>query len=264
MTRSDPFRAPAVALDELYHCNSKHSALLLGFVGGRQARRRDRAVHALYAASRDRFKTYTSVPWVDLPTERVALEMTLDRAIVSRRSRRELAGPTPSPVELGTLLARGYGVCGARDGLTARVVPSGGGLYPLDVYILQFPDGALEEGVYHYHAGRHGLQRIGRCCDRRRLERASIYPEIVARASLLLVVAADMPRTRAKYGERAYRLALLEAGHVSQNLYLVAEALGLGLVALDGFYDDQVHAVLELDGINEIALLLFAVGRAND
>jgi SagB-type dehydrogenase family enzyme len=264
MTISDPLRMPPVALDELYHCNSKHSAVRLGFISGRQMRHRDRTVHALYEASKNRFKTYTSAPCVDLPRECIALEEPLDQAIRGRRSRREFAGPAPSRAELGTLLARGYGVCGARGDVVVRAVPSGGGLYPLDVYVLQFPEGSVDEGVYHYHVGRHSLQRLRARCDRRCLELASIYPAIVAQASLLLVVAADMPRTRAKYGERAYRLALLEAGHVSQNLYLVAQALGLGLVALDGFYDDRVHVVLDLDGVSEIALLLFAVGRAND
>ncbi len=264
MTTSDLLRMPLLALDELYHCNSKHSAVRLGFISGRQMRRRDRTVHALYEVSKDRFKTYTSAPRVDLPRECIVLEETLDQAIRGRRSRREFAGPSPSPAELGTLLARGYGVCGARRDVAARTVPSGGGLYPLDVYVLQFPEGTISEGVYHYHVGRHSLQRLSAHCERRRLELASIYPEIVAQASLLLVVAVDMPRTRAKYGERAYRLALLEAGHVSQNLYLVAQALGLGIVALDGFYDDAVHAVLDLDGVSEIAVLLFAVGRAND
>ncbi|MBI3768546.1 MAG: SagB/ThcOx family dehydrogenase [Deltaproteobacteria bacterium] len=263
-TVSDPPQIPPVALDELYHCNSKHGAVRLAFISGRQMRRRDRTVHALYEASKNRFKAYTAAARVDLPRDCIPLDLNLGSAILGRRSRREFTSGSPSPSELGTLLARSYGICGVRHEVTARAVPSGGGLYPLDVYVLQFPDGGIDEGVYHYHVGGHRLQRVSSRCDRRILELASIYPEIIARAALLLAVVADMPRTRAKYGERAYRLALLEAGHVSQNLYLVAQALGLGLVALDGFYDDKVHAVLDLDGVSEIVLLLFAVGRVHD
>ncbi len=249
------------ALDELYHGNSKHSPVRLGFASAYDVRRRDRAVHELYEAHRDRFKTYPASPRVALPRELLAPAVTLTDAIVARRSERRFAPAPLALEEIATLLARSYGTCGARGGLAARAVPSGGGLYPLDLYVLQLAGGACDQGVYHYHPGAHCLQRVGAGCARRTLEAASIYPEIVAQAPMLLAVVADMPRTRRKYGERAYRLALLEAGHVSQNLYLLAAALGLGIVALDGFYDDRLHAVLGVDGVSEIALLLFAVGR---
>ncbi|TMA81416.1 MAG: SagB/ThcOx family dehydrogenase [Deltaproteobacteria bacterium] len=267
MSATDPLARGATpmsspALDELYHCNSKHTAARLAFVGARQRRRRERTIAALYDAAKNRFKSYASAPQIALPRTRVTLATTLDAALDRRRSRRDLGTPAPSADELGTLLARAYGTCGERAGVLARPVPSGGGLYPLEIYVLQFPEGGLDEGVYHYHPGDHALERLRSSCDRARAADASMYPEIVARASLVLVVVADMPRTRVKYGERAYRLALLEAGHVSQNLYLVCAALGLGIVALDGFYDDRIHAVLDLDGVNEIALVVFAVGRA--
>ena len=187
--------------------------------------------------------------------------MSVDDAIRTRRSHRSFARDPVSLAALATVLQRSYGTHGQGDGTIARAVPSGGGLHPLDVYVLQFSGGALPEGVYHYHAGAHALQRVGVRCDRRELEAASIYPDIIASATVLLALVADMPRTRAKYGERAYRLALLEAGHVSQNLYLVARALGLGIVALDGFYDDRLHAILDVDGVAQIALMLFAMGR---
>jgi SagB-type dehydrogenase family enzyme len=144
-------------------------------------------------------------------------------------------------------------------------VPSGGGLYPLDVYVLQLPRGGeLAEGTYHYHVGEHVLQQVRPRCARQHLRDASIYPDLVASAASVLAVVADMPRIRVKYGERGYRLALLEAGHISQGVYLTASALGLGAVALDGFYDDAVHALLDLDGVAQIALMLIAVGHADD
>jgi SagB-type dehydrogenase family enzyme len=250
-----------IALDELYHCNSKHSPTRLRLVGAREARRRDHLLHALYEEGKGKFRTYASTSRVDLPRQGLELRMSVEDAIRTRRSHRTFARGPVSLAALGTILQRSYGTYGCRDGTTVRAVPSGGGLYPLDVYVLQFSGSMLSEGVYHYHAGEHALQRVSARCDRRELEAASIYPDIVAGAPMLLAVVADMPRTRAKYGERAYRLALLEAGHVSQNLYLVGGALALGVVALDGFYDDRLHAILDVDGVAQIALLLFAMGR---
>jgi SagB-type dehydrogenase family enzyme len=250
-----------IALDELYHCNSKHSPTRLGFAGAREVRRRDRILHALYEEGKGKFKTYGSTSRIELPRQSLDLGMSVDGAIRTRRSHRSFAPGSVSMAALGTVLQRSYGTHGQSDGTMVRAVPSGGGLYPLDVYVLQFSGGALPEGVYHYHAGEHALQRVGVQCDRRELEAASIYPDIIASAAVLLALVADMPRTRAKYGERAYRLALLEAGHVSQNLYLVVRALELGIVALDGFYDDRLHAILDVDGVAQIALMLFALGR---
>jgi SagB-type dehydrogenase family enzyme len=67
-------------------------------------------------------------------------------------------------------------------------------------------------------------------------------------------------RSRFKYGARAYRFALMEAGHVGQNLLLAAAALGLGAVPLGGFYDREVDAFLGVDGIYEASLYLVPVG----
>jgi SagB-type dehydrogenase family enzyme len=67
-------------------------------------------------------------------------------------------------------------------------------------------------------------------------------------------------RTRFKYGQRGYRFTLLEAGHVGQNLVLAATALGLGSVAVGGFFDCRVEELLSVDGVNESALYAVAVG----
>jgi SagB-type dehydrogenase family enzyme len=257
----DASDASPLALDELYHVNSKHSPVRLGFVTASQLRQRDRFLHGLYQANKNAFKTYTSSPKVALPSAGRPTALSVGDAIAARRSERTFAAESPSLEAIATLLAASYGAQGERGGVLARAVPSGGGLYPLDLYLLQFAGGVLDAGVYHYHVGDHCLQRVKARCERRALEDASIYPEIIAQVPLLLALVADMPRARVKYGERAYRLALLEAGHVSQNLYLLVQALGLGIVALDGFYDDRLHAVLGVDGVTEIALLLFALGR---
>ena len=67
-------------------------------------------------------------------------------------------------------------------------------------------------------------------------------------------------RTRFKYGLRGYRFALLEAGHVAQNLLLAATALGLAAVPLGAFFDRRADVFLRLDGVNESTLYTIAVG----
>ena len=74
--------------------------------------------------------------------------------------------------------------------------------------------------------------------------------------------AGNHERLRWKYGERAYRFLCIDAGVLPEDLLLTAEALGLGACAISGFADDLVEELLEINGRDEIALLLVTVGVA--
>ncbi len=63
-----------------------------------------------------------------------------------------------------------------------------------------------------------------------------------------------------RFGSRAYRYAAMDAGHVGENLYLTATALGLSVTGVGAFFDDQVNAFLDIDGRREAVLYLNAVG----
>ncbi len=194
---------------------------------------------------------------------------TLWGAIEARRSQREF-GPDPiAGDELAALLHAGYGVTHlleSPDGsgsLPLRAVPSGGALYPLELYVAVLRVDGLEAGLYHFDPLLRSLEivRIGLGADQ--VAVLSTYPEIVSSCSALLLVAAVFGRTRFKYGQRGYRFALLEAGHVGQNVVLAATALGLAAVPLGGFYDRPTDEFLGLDGVNESTLYTIAVGRAS-
>jgi len=255
------FRGAPLRLDEVYHSNSKHSPTQVSFATSLQVAQRDRWIHDSHRATRGRYRSYPRSGRVELPRAPLPLPLPLGEAIGGRQSHRTFGGQPLSLAELSTLLVMSYGRGLDKNGGCRRPTPSGGGLYPLDLYVLQVPGRSVCEGAYHYHPGAHVLQCVRPACKTADLEAASMYPETVRAASAVLVVVADMRRSRFKYGERAYRLALLEAGHVSQALYLIAAALRIGIVALDGFYDDRLHALLDVDGVSEIALTSVAVGR---
>jgi len=59
-----------------------------------------------------------------------------------------------------------------------------------------------------------------------------------------------------KYGQRGYRYVWLDAGHLAQNLYLVADALGLGPVAIGAFFDEELNELLRLPRDEEAAYLV--------
>jgi SagB-type dehydrogenase family enzyme len=85
---------------------------------------------------------------------------------------------------------------------------------------------------------------------------------VLDEAAALLVVTAVFPRTQFKYGQRGYRFALLEAGHVVQNVLLAAADLGLPALPLGGFYDRRLDAIVGADGLDEASVYSVALGGA--
>jgi SagB-type dehydrogenase family enzyme len=76
-----------------------------------------------------------------------------------------------------------------------------------------------------------------------------------------LFLTAVFERTMSRYGPRGYRYVLLEAGHVAQNLCLVATELELGTLCLGGFRDAAINELLGLDPRGEGAVYAVAIGQ---
>ena len=188
--------------------------------------------------------------------------------VAARRSAREFAPDPVSLDELAGILHAAYGrthqlLGDAPPGIGPqfRATPSGGGLYPLEVFTLAWRVRGLEPGLYHFDPLRRVLEivRVGDLTAE--LASATIYPDPATTCAAFLVVTAVFWRTRFKYGLRGYRFALLEAGHVVQNALLAATALGLASVPLAGFFDARMDALLGLDGVEESTLYAVALGR---
>jgi SagB-type dehydrogenase family enzyme len=199
--------------------------------------------------------------------EPASLDSPLGELIGRRRSQRDFApGPIPYAA-LAALLHAGYGVTGEleqqddRPAVPLRAVPSGGALYPLELYAAAVRVADLEPGLYHFDPLRPGLDVLRPSSIVDELAMLSTYPEIASSCALLVFVAAVFGRTRFKYGLRGYRFALLEAGHVGQNLLLAATALGLAAVPLGAFFDRRTDEFLRLDGVNESTLYAIALGQ---
>jgi len=221
--------------------------------------RLERSLEMRITASRSA-KRHPYRPFVPLPAANLG-PATLAKAIAARRSRRSFG---PRPLELSsvaTLLHAAYGVTAAIDGTTQalRTVPSGGALYPLELYLVGHRIQGLDPALFHYDPLRHGLELL-RPLDSPSGGELSPYAEPLAESAAVVAVTAMFWRSRFKYGARAYRFALMEAGHAGQNLLLAAAALGLDAVPLGGFYDRAVDAFLGVDGIYEASLYLVPLG----
>jgi SagB-type dehydrogenase family enzyme len=180
---------------------------------------------------------------------------------------REFSGAAISLEQLSYILALSYGVTGEvllDDGLTTRkrrAAPSAGALYPIEIYPVALRVDGVQDGLYHYVPDEHMLEGLQLRDLRGEIMQAVLYPEVVAQASAVLLLTAIFQRTRFKYGERGYRFVLLDAGHVAQNMYLVATALGVGAVAIGGFLDDEANRLVEMNGVDEAVVYVVVIGR---
>jgi SagB-type dehydrogenase family enzyme len=212
------------------------------------------------------FRTYPGCPVFDLPPGWGTVTRSLEDVLQRRRSHHRFAGTPCRLAELATVLALGDGIVARQKGddgaeFQLRTAPSGGGLYPVETFCLVFDVEGLEPGVYFYNAPRHRLERLAALDCRARLIQSSNLRDEIQKAGFCVALSVVLPRSSFKYGQRAYRFSLLEAGHIAQNVLLAAEGLGLGALPIGGFFDDQVNQLLQLDGCQEFVVYLVLVGQ---
>lgn len=199
----------------------------------------------------------TNAQWIKLPQPRHTSAVSIEEALLGRKSVRDYKGVPLSLEDLSQLLWAAQGM--NRPG-GYRTAPSAGALYPLEVYAAAGHVGGLAPGLYRYEPQRHEV-RLHRAGDRRAdLRRAALDQSSVGAAPAVLVICAVYERTMRRYGERGGRYALMEAGHAAQNVHLQVVSLELGTVLIGAFRDDQVKRVLELETDVE-PLYLMPVGK---
>lgn len=185
----------------------------------------------------------------------------MERAIKQRRTIRVYDPQVLHLDQLSQLLWSAQGITG-RNGFK-RAAPSAGALYPMDVYTVVGQDSVeqIEAGVYHYESKGHMLSQVTKQDLRDRFARAALLQMWMAKAPVNLVITAEYSRVTGKYGKRGVRYALIEAGHIGQNLFLQAEALGLKAGIVGAFHDKELVEIMKLPRSHE-PLLVMPIGYA--
>lgn len=207
------------------------------------------------------YKRYPSAPRVALGLSTSELELGLEEAVVARRSVREFTSEPVSFDLLSASLRLSCGVTQPDQKPPHRASPSAGALYPIEVYVMALEVDGLERGLYHYDPLEHELEAIHRIDGPEDLWPILCHGLRGVEPAVAFLLAARLPRIQAKYMERGYRFALLECGHIAQNLLLVATAARLGSVAVGGFVDDEMNRLLRLDGEAEVGLYGVLIGH---
>jgi SagB-type dehydrogenase family enzyme len=248
---------------ELFHENSKQRRNDFEFNKRIYLVNNNPEFHELMARA---FKCYRGAEFTPLPIVSPDHGASFEHVTAQRRSVRRFDDSPLEVAHVARLLYFGNGITGSLEPTNhgvlqpVRAAPSGGALYPVEIYPVILRTEQLASGVYHYAVDRHGLELVrgGRFGDV--LSQATSDPLLFSHAAVVFVLTGVFGRAHFKYGERGYRFTLLEAGHICQNVLLMATALGLGAVAVGGFIDDEVNDLVDIDGVDEAAVYLIAVG----
>lgn len=200
---------------------------------------------------------------MELPVVNTTGTVTVEQAIGQRRTVRSFIPKKLSLDQLAQLLWAVQGITGKRNAF--RSTPSAGALYPMDVYVVA-GQGCVDEikaGVYHYEAREHALAAMAESDLRVEVAEASLSQMWMARAPVNFIITAEYKRVCNKYGRRGERYAMIETGHIGQNLFLQAEALGLKAGIVGAFDDAEINRLLNLPRAHE-PLLIMPVGYATD
>jgi len=146
--------------------------------------------------------------------------------------------------------------------ITKRTVPSAGARHAFETYLLINHVDGISPGLYRYLALEHALLPVISGQDiTQSVTGACLDQQQISSSAITFIWVAIKERMYWRYGERGYRYLHLDAGHVCQNLCLGAEAIGSGVCAIAAFDDDQLNAVLDLDGDNRFVIYLGSVGK---
>ncbi|MFF2545351.1 thiopeptide-type bacteriocin biosynthesis protein [Kitasatospora sp. NPDC058063] len=193
--------------------------------------------------------------------------VTLADALRTRRSTR---GPLTGPLTAGALGGLLWSAFAPDPDAGHRPYPSAGALHTVRLRLLALAVDGLPAGTYHCLPEHRSLRPIGPAPALDDLKALSSYlsrpaedPDAIGvdRAPAVLAVYLDLARLRRRYGLRALRLGVLEAGHLAQNLLLTSAAFGLGTTPLGGLQDDLAHELLGLDDLGEPIQYLLPLGR---
>jgi SagB-type dehydrogenase family enzyme len=209
-------------------------------------------------------KRYGGAERVWLPRPRSDGEFA--RVLRARRTWRRFSAERVTLHDLATLLAFTSGVqhwvaAGGRR-LALKISPSGGARHAIECYVVARTIDGLGAGIYHYAADVHALERLRGPVPGERLRAYVPHSGYFANASAMVFFTAIFDRIIWRYPySRAYRAALVEAGHVCQTFCLTATWLGLAPYCLLGLADSLIERDLGIDGIREAVLYAAGVGR---
>ena len=191
---------------------------------------------------------------IQLPEPNNSGTVSLETAINTRRSAQQFADKPLNYTQIGQLLWAGQGIIDKQQEL--RAAPSADDLYPIELYLV------TSEGLFAYNPEHHSLspKQISTLNMRKQLSVAASGQELVENAACNIIIASSIRKAMTKYGNKAQRFVLLEAGYVAENIQLQASSMGLTSLSVGSFEPRNIARICELPAGEIEPLLIVCVG----
>jgi SagB-type dehydrogenase family enzyme len=202
---------------------------------------------------------------IDLPDGKLIgpIPVNFIELVNQRETLRKYADAPLSFVELAYLLWGTQGVKSVTEKpVSKRTVPSAGSRHAFETYLLVNRVEELDPGLYRYLAVEHKLEKLDSPEGITEIltEACLKQPHVKNSAVTFFWVAVPL-RMVWRYCQRGYRYMYLDAGHVCQNLYLLAVSIQYGVCAIAAYDDDLVNQALQVDGEEQFAIYIATLGK---
>lgn len=238
-----------------YHVSSRNSKALFT---GKTDHLRHYDNHIVELQNNVGLRGYTSKGKVKV-LDPINLDITFSEVMANRKSERNYSNYKISLKEISTLL---YYSCGyKKSDISRKNVPSSGGFNATEIFAIVLSSDEIAEGMYYFDARENTLNEIILGDFKDWVGYDAFYQKEWGEASVVFVLAANLTRLSQKYLARAYRLCLLDVGHVAQNLYLTSAALNLKVCEVLGYLEGEMEEALGMDGVNVASFSTVVIGK---
>lgn len=198
----------------------------------------------------------------------IVINNDLKNILDNRRTVREYSGETLKLDELSYVLWYTYGVravLGNKRKATLRTVPSAGARHSLETYFIANNVEGLKGGLYHYNGVTHGITLIKPLLNSyKESSQAAAGQEFVENTNVLFIWTCVPYRMEWRYPDTAVKYALIDAGHLCENLYIAGASINCGVCSIGAYYQDIADELLEINkngGKDEVTVYMAAFGK---
>ena len=211
------------------------------------------------------------------------IKMPLGTAIRARRSIRKMTDAAMTIEELSTILYYADGVTGEltlqseeKDPLalntlgdncnaTLRSAPSGGGLFPITLYMVLRNVNDVDDGIYYYLPLEHSIRLVKKLDgnledDINHVAEWGINIE-QKKINVIFFYVYSLYNNSRKYSDMAYDFAMVEVGQISENIQLTCTAEGIASCDIGGFEKYKCENFLEIDGLTKNIVNVTIIGK---
>lgn len=184
---------------------------------------------------------------------------SLETALKTRQTAREFTGGSITRDILDDLIWAAYGHTHSDGSVKMRTAPSAGATYPVEIYLVLHNVNEYTDGIYLYDTRNEQLTTVKEGGYLNDICRASLEQDFIPLANVTFLLVYNPDRIVRHYGRESRKYALLECGHIAQNILLMAAARGLGSVPVGAFYQERLGSILGLQKDREV-LYMICVG----